>query len=213
MQSEQTVRGLHMKKIVITLGREFGCNAREIGRQLAAKLGVPFYDRELVERAAARAGISGDLVSKTKGNGTVEDSFMDEFGYGSTASFFSEKAIEAQGYVIRELANASSCVMLGRCADYFLEEFPRVLHAFVYAPLEYRVRHISECYNLDRRKAEKLITKIDKKRHAYYKYVTGRNRGDRHGRNIMIDVEKFGISGTVNLIYQACLQLAGPDDN
>jgi CMP/dCMP kinase len=198
-----------MKRLVVTLGREFGCNAREIGRQLAAKMGVPFYDRELVEQAAARAGISGDLTAKNNGNGSVEDSFLSEFGYGSTASFFTEKAIEAQGYVIRQLANEQSCVMLGRCSDFFLAEFPSVLNAFVYAPLEYRIRHISDCYNLDRKKAEKMIAKIDKSRHRYYKYVTGRNRGDRHGRNIMIDVEKFGIEGTVTLIYQACMALNG----
>jgi len=194
-----------MKRIIITLGREFGCDAREIGRQIASKLNVPFYDRELVEKTAARAGISGDLSGLTNSTGSVDDLFMEEFGYGSSSSFFSEKAIEAQGYVIRELANKSSCVVLGRCSDFFLQEFPNVLNIFIYAPINFRIKHISECYNIERRKAVKLIDRIDKKRHSYYKYVTGRNRGDRHGRNLMIDVEKFGIQGTVDLIYQSYL--------
>jgi CMP/dCMP kinase len=185
-----------MKKIVITLGREFGCNAREIGRQLAAKLGVTFYDHELVNRAALRAGISNEIVQTG-----------DDFDYGMDKSFYTEKAIEAQGYVIRDIANHESCVMLGRCSDFFLSEFPSVLNIFVYAPLSFRINHIAEAYNLDKKAAEKLIAKIDSKRHSYYRYVTGRDRGDRHGRNLMIDVEKFGIPGTVELIYQACTQL------
>jgi CMP/dCMP kinase len=182
-----------MKKVVVTLGREFGCNAREVGRELAAKLGVTFYDRELVDRAALRAGIS---------NGIASDG--DEFDYGMDKSFYSEKAIQAQGYIIREIANHESCVLLGRCSDYFLEEFPSVLHVFIYAPLVYRINHIAESYNLDKKAAEKLIAKIDTKRHSYYRFVTGRDRGDRHGRNLMIDVEKFGIPGTVDLMYHAC---------
>jgi cytidylate kinase len=185
-----------MKKVIVTLGREFGCNAREIGRQLAAKLGVGFYDHELVDRAALRAGISGGMVLNN-----------DDFDYGMDKCFYTEKAIEAQGFVIRDIANHESCVLLGRCSDFFLAEFPSVLHAFVYAPLPYRIHHVSEAYKLDGRAAEKLIAKIDEKRHSYYRYVTGRNRGDRHGRNLMIDVEKFGIEGTVELICQACRRL------
>lgn len=185
-----------MKNLVVTLGREFGCNAREIGRELAARLNVRFYDRELVDRAALRASISSEF--------TGDD---DSFDYGMDKCFYTEKAIAAQGFVIRDIANHEPCVLLGRCADYFLEEFPGVLNAFVYAPLPYRINHISIAYGLERRAAEKLITKIDGKRHQYYRYVTGRDRGDRHGRNILIDVEKFGIQGTVDLLYNACMLL------
>lgn len=185
-----------MKKIVVTLGREFGCNAREIGRELAARLNIKFYDHELVDRAALRAGISNEVNFSNN-----------EFDYGMDKCFYTEKAISAQGYVIREIANHESCVLLGRCSDYFLEEFPSVIHAFVYAPLPYRINHISKAYDIDRKAAEKLIEKIDAKRHSYYRYVTGRNRGDRHGRNIMVDVDKFGIEGSVDLIYHATMIL------
>lgn len=185
-----------MTKVVVTLGREFGCNAREIGRRLAAKLGVAFYDHELVDRAALRAGISNEQVQK-----------WDDFDYGMDKRFYTEKAIEAQAFVIRDIADRESCVLLGRCSDFFLAQFPSVLHAFVYAPLPYRISHVSEAYKLDMKAAGKLIAKIDSKRHAYYRFVTGRNRGDRHGRNLMIDVEKFGIDGTVDMIYSACVKL------
>lgn len=192
-----------MKHFVITIGREFGCNAREIGRQLAAKLNVKFYDRELVDMAAQVAGVNNDFFENADENPGLVENFYTEFGYGATRAFYSEQAIEAQAFVIRSIANRESCVMLGRCADYFLQEFGTTLNAFVYASLPYRIRHIAEAYSLTEKEAEGMIKRIDKKRHNYYKFVTGHNRGDRHGRNIMVDVEMFGVEGTVELIYKA----------
>ena len=75
-----------MKKFVITIGREFGCNAREIGRQLAARLGVPFYDKELVDRAARLAGVNADFYGKSDEHPGIKESFFTEFGYGASSS-------------------------------------------------------------------------------------------------------------------------------
>lgn len=192
-----------MKRITITIGREFGCNAREIGRQVAAKLGVKFYDKELVDMAAKLAGVSASYYAGEQENGDIQSSFISEFGYGANKAFFSETAISAQGMVIRKIANTESSVMLGRCSDFFLSEFPNILNVFVYAPLPYRIEHISSAYSLSAAQAQKFIKRIDKSRHKYYKHVTGRNRGDRTGRNLMIDVEMFGIEGAVELILNA----------
>ncbi len=192
-----------MRHFVITIGREFGCNAREIGRQVAAELGVKFYDKELVDLAAAKAGVDKVTFGTSDEHPGVTDNFQTEFGYGITNSFYSGRAVDAQAYVIRKIANTESCVMLGRCADYFLQEFDTTLNTFVYAPLPYRVTHISQAYDLTPGEAKKMIAKIDKRRHRYYKYVTGKNRGDRHGRNLMIDVEMFGVEGAVKLIVDA----------
>ena len=174
-----------MKHFTITIGREFGCNAREIGRQTAAALGVKFYDKELVTLAG------------------ITDNFQTEFGYGISGMFYSPKAVEAQAGVIRKIAGSENCVMLGRCSDYFLQDLNSTLSIFVYAPLSYRVTHISQAYGLTQKQAQKMIAKIDRKRHRYYKYITGKNRGDRHGRNLMIDVEKFGVEGAVKIITDA----------
>ena len=134
-----------MKRFVITIGREFGCNASEVGRELAARLGVKFYEKELVVRAAAVAGIDEDSISnpdrKVKRNDITHlmQYFINEFGYGITSSYFSEKAIGAQAYVIRQIANTESCVMFGRCADYFLSEFGNTLNVFLYRPAARRI--------------------------------------------------------------------------
>lgn len=199
-----------MANFVITIGREFGCNAREIGQSLAAELGVKFYDKELVERASRLAELSDSVKHEKSTVPGIVDNFLTEFGYGITPSYFSYKAVEAQAQVIRDIANTESCVMLGRCSNYFLRSFENVLNVFLYAPISYRIEHISQAYQLKTSDAEKLIKKIDKKRHQFYKYVTGGNRGDRNLRDLMIDVKVFGVESSLELIKCAFTQKFNP---
>lgn len=195
-----------MKRFVITIGREFGCNACEVGRRLASKLGVHFYNKELAVEAAALAHIDENLTVNSDRNVLEKEKlrfYVEEFGYGASKAFYNQEAVEAQAYVIRKIANTENCVMFGRCADYFLSEFDFTLNVFLYAPENFRIKHVSSAYNLDEAKAKKLVIKIDRERHDYYKFVTGKNRGDRHGRNIMIDMNMFSVDDAVDLIYEA----------
>lgn len=201
-----------MKKYVITISREFGCGAREIARNLASELGVPLYDKDLVDMAARRAGVSVEMFKNTdevvvKKNAST---LLKEYGYGSTFSFYSEAALDAQAYVIRDIANKKgSCIMFGRCADYILREHSNVTNFFLYAPMEYRIQHIADAYDIDHREAEKLIKRVDRQRHNYYKYATGRNRGDRQGKDMLIDVKAFGVEGSVKMMADAIHYLYG----
>lgn len=194
-----------MKRYIVTISREFGCNAREIGRSLASRLGVSFYDKDLVDLAAEKAGVHRDIIKETDEVMNKKQSrLFDEFGYGSSTSFFSEKAINAQAVVIREMADKrESCIMFGRCSDYILREYPNVLNLFFYAPMDWKVKHIAETYELTDKNAERMIKRIDKQRHNYYKYVTGKDRGDRLGKHVMLDVSEYGVEGSVDLLYEA----------
>ena len=204
--------GKHMKKYTVTVSREFGCGAREIARRLASELGVPLYDKTLVDLAAQRAGVNTEMfkdvdevVVKKKSSAILK-----EFGYGSTFSFYSEEAIDAQAFVIRDIANKrESCIMFGRCADYILREHPNVVNFFLYAPMSYRISHIANSYDLDYREAEKLIRRVDRQRHSYYKYVTGKNRGDRSNKQMFLDVSAFGTEGSVKMMLDAVHYLYG----
>lgn len=193
-----------MKNFNITISREFGCNAREISRILASKLGVELYDKDLVDMAAERAGISLDVfMDADKIVDSPEEQLTKSFGYGSGTAFYSDKAIQAQVEVIREIANKKEpAIFFGRCADYVLREYPNTLNVFLYAPLEERVKHMMEAYQLSERSAQRMIKRIDRQRHNYYKYVTGVNRGDRNLKHFMIDVHKFGSEKTAEIIYQ-----------
>ncbi len=193
-----------MKTYVITISREFGCGARDVARGLASELGVPLYDKELVDMAARAAGVHTDVFRDTDEVVKKESSLFKMFGYGSSTAFYSEKAITAQAQVIRDLANKNeSCIMFGRCADYILREHPYVINFFLYAPLEYRIEHIAKAYQLDSRESMKLIKRVDRQRHNYYKYVTGQNRGDRNGKEMLLDVEAFGVEGCVKMMTDA----------
>lgn len=190
-------------KYAITISREFGCAAREIGRKIAAEMGVKFYDKDLIDAVAKKAGVHADVIKEAD---EKVGKFFKEFSYGSSTTFYTEKAITAQAEVIREAANNESCVLFGRCADYFLREYPNCINIFLYAPLEYRIKHISGDYDLDLKSAEKMVKKIDRQRHNYYKFVTGKNRGDRDGKHLMVDVSYYGIDGTAELVCKAVRQ-------
>lgn len=197
-----------MKKYIINISREFGCNAREVARQLAAKLGIEIYDRDLINMTAERAGINADMFEQS--DAIVDKSqkgLLKSFGYGSSTSFYDDKAVVAQAQVIRELADQDrSCLFFGRCSDYILREYPNCLNIFLYAPLPARIAHIAKAYNMEEKDAEKLIARVDKQRHNYYRYVTGRNRGDRDYKQVMLDVSEFGIEETVNILYHIVLE-------
>lgn len=194
-----------MKKYIITISREFGCNAREVGHILASKLNIPFYDKDLVDITAERAGIDADSLIDSE---IFLDRHLKEllkmFSYGSSTSFYSEKAVMAQVDVIRELADKKeSCIFFGRCSDYILREYPNCLNVFLYAPLSHRIKHMAKDYDLTEASAAKLIKRVDLQRHNYYKYITGKNRGDRDNKHIMLDVSNFGYEGTADLIIDA----------
>lgn len=192
-----------MKKFVVTIGREFGCSASEVGRKLAAKLDVNFYEKELVERSLVYMGKDNQPIfnpERKKPEKDLMHHFINEFDYGVTGTYYSEAAVKAQAFVIRQIANTESCVMFGRCADYFLADYDNALNVFLYAPFAYRQQHVSSAYNLTLKDSEKLIKKIDKMRHNWYKYVTGHGRGARAGRHLMINMEKFTVDEAVEII-------------
>lgn len=139
-----------MKKFIITISREFGCNAREVARKAAAELGVEFYDKDLVDMAAERAGISRDsFLDSEEMLDKNADRLLKSFGYGSSTQFYSDKAVKAQVDIIRDLANKRiSAIFFGRCADYVLREYPNHMNVFLYAPLEARIKHMCETYDL-----------------------------------------------------------------
>ena len=188
---------------IVTISREFGCNARGIAQKLANELNFAYYDKDLIDLTAQKIGISREIVAAQDEVIGNKNKFFSKFVYGSSTTFYSEKAISAQAEVISEAANKEDCILFGRCADYILREYSNCMHIFLYAPLEAKIKHISEVYEMDTRSAEAMIKKIDRQRHNYYKYVTGHNRGDRATKNLMLDVSMLGEDKSVELLVDA----------
>lgn len=195
--------------LIITIGREYGSGGHEIGKKLAEELGVKCYDKELLELAAKESGLCTEIMEnhdEKPTNSFLYSLVMDTYSMGySTASTFldmpiNHKVFLAQFDAIKKLADKESCVIVGRCADYALEEYPNAVSVFIKAPLKSRVKRIIARNNVNEDKAFEMIAKTDKKRASYYNYYSSKKWGDAKSYDLCIDSSKVGIDGTIAVI-------------
>lgn len=190
-------------QMIITIGRSFGSNGREIGDQLARSLGIGFYDRNLIDMAAKKAGIERSLA------GNADEKLIGRFlelspGLDLIQESRNEKIYRAQAEVIRSIVKrGESCVFVGRGADYVLRNRPEVLKVFIYAPLESRIRTVMKRYSFSEDEAQRVIRHMDKTRRNYYEYFTDRNWDQKEGKDLLLDSSEFGVRGCVELIKAA----------
>jgi len=191
------------EKIIITLGRQFGSGGREIGERIAARLGLPFYDRELIQIAAQKSGLGKEFFEQAdeeKGRSLLSG-LMDHYGAlredGTAGAYLSNEALfQMQSNVIRDLAAKASAVFIGRCADYVLKDFPRCLNFFISAAMEDRIQRIMRIQQLSEKKARELIEKTDKKRAAYYNYFTDKQWGAADSYHLCVNSSVLGVEQT-----------------
>lgn len=182
--------------IIVTIGRQFGSGGRELGRKIADILNVPYYDKELLSRAAADAGVSEEFV---KSNDERFPKFMSSVlsfnmgfspvsWYQHPSSICSDSIYAAQSETIRTLARQSPCVIVGRTSDYILRDFPRVVNIFVHAPMEECVKRIMRrCDAMSEDKARALAEKNNRLRASYYNFYTDKQWGDAASYDLTFD--------------------------
>lgn len=193
---------------IITIGRQYGSGGREIGHKLAESLGIKYFDNELLDRAAKDSGICQELFEnhdERPTNSFLYSLVMDTYSMGYASAVLSDmplnhKVFLAQFNAIKDIANEGPCVMVGRCADYALEDYPNKVSIFVYGKLEKRIRRVAGRYNLSDAKAKEVIRKTDKQRSSYYNYYTSKRWGDIGSYDLCVDSSVLGIDGTVELI-------------
>ena len=195
---------------IITIGRQFGSGGKEIGEEISKRLGVPFYDKELLKEAAKASGICEELFDsfdEKPTNSFLYSLVMDPYslGFNSNGELPINHTVFLAAFdTIKKLANDNgSCVFVGRCADYALKDTPNVLNVFIYSDIENRVKRISEKYNLTEAKAKDLIKKEDKSRASYYNYYTSKRWGEMKGYDLCINTSAFGKERTVQMICDA----------
>lgn len=193
---------------IITIGRQFGSAGREIGRKLAADLGIKLYDKEMLDRAAKDSGICQTLFEthdEKPTNSFLYSLVMDTYSMGYSSGAMNEmplnhKVFLAQFDAIKKIADEGPCILVGRCADYALENYDNVMSVFVHADLETRIRRIARIYDLTDAKAKDMIQKADKKRASYYNYYTNKKWGDAAGYDFSLCSSELGIDGTVQAL-------------
>ena len=195
-----------MKHIIINVGRQVGAGGQEIGKMLADDFGAKYYDRELLNLAAKESGFSEKFF---KQNDERKGFFRSLFnvqaphlvGGGMYGSNFSQESLfKFQSDAIRKAAEESSCVFLGRCADYILRDFQNVVNVFITASMDFRVDVISKIKQLDAEHARKLIEHVEARRAQYYNYYTGKKWGAAESYDLCIDASLLGFEETEKLI-------------
>ena len=187
-----------MEKKIITISREFGSGGRTIGRMVAEKLGIPFYDKELVEQIALESGFAPKFVEEHGEHSPSGSLFSYAFApLGvpgvmnglSTADFL----WNIQCSVILQLADQGPCVIVGRNADYILKDRPDALHAYVFADTPYRADRIVRLYGESEKSPEARLAEKDKRRRVNYHHYTGRTWGQAQNYDICLDTGVLGI--------------------
>ncbi len=185
-------------KYVITIGREYGSGGRFIAKLVAERLGISFYDNELITEACKESGLSPAIL-ETYDEKT--DGFFSVAGMYSYDMSLSQKVFLAQFDAIKKIAENESCVIVGRCADYVLKDNENLVSIFICAPMDEKVKRVTEYYGVNPDKAVSTITKKDKKRRGYYNYYTDLDWGKAANYDMCIN-SKLGIEQCVNLIVQ-----------
>ncbi len=199
--------GIAMDKFIVTIARGYGSGGRTIGKMLADKLGAQFYDKDLIRLASDVSGINEALFGEndektTSGVFKKPKVYKGDVIAPSESGFTSEENLfNYQAMVIKQLAEESSCVIVGRCADYVLHDNPSVVRVFIYADEENCIRNVAEVRGItDRKEAIKRITQTDKERAAYYRAHTGREWIDARNYDLCLNSGNLGFEKCVEII-------------
>ena len=198
---------------IITIGRQFGSGGHALGEMLAKELNIPIYDKELVELAAKKSDISLEAVKEIDERATNSLLYSVVMGNWGTSGHnvplyyempLNDKLFIAQAKIIKELADQGDCIVVGRCADYVLEETEHdVLSVFVYANMEDKIKYSVEHLDVRKEKAKDTIQKKDKQRRTYYDYYTNKKWGDLSSYDLCINLSKLDIEKATEIIINA----------
>lgn len=196
-------------KRIITITRQYGSGGHDIGKALAKALGIAFYDKELISLAAKESGIAPEvfeMADEKPANSLLYSLSVGLFNYGNGLSNpmddlpLNDKLYLLQHRIIKEKAEKESFVIVGRCADYILKEFPGVVKVFFYADIESRVRRAIARHDIEPARAKQAIIKTDKNRANYYSFYSGQKWGQVENYDLCINTTRLDVDQAVKLI-------------
>ena len=197
-----------MKHTVITIARSYGSGGRTLGKKLAEELGIHCYDRELIRMASDESGINealfGEVDEKMKKSPLLFNILKKNPYKGGvlppeSSDFVSDDNLfNYQAKIIRELAGKESCVIIGRCSNYILKDYPNVLRVFIHADWDFRMEKAAEKLSMSQKEIEKFLQKDDKRKDEYYRRFTGEEWKDATQYDLCLDSSKLG--------YEKCIE-------
>ncbi len=198
LESDTVFEAKSEKKIVVTVSREYGSGGRYVAKLLSEKLGVKFYDKEIVTKLAEETGLSEEYIEENEQKRGILSTLENDQVTGLSSK---DELFIKETELIKKLARKDSCVIVGRCADFILKNNRNVVKVFVYSDMEDKIKRATKFYGLNKEKAEKEIKNIDKQRANHYKYYTEREWKEYSNYDICINSDTFGVEKSADIIY------------
>lgn len=194
-----------MTKRIITISREFGSGGRFIGEEVAKKLGIAYYDKNIINEIAEKSGLSPEYIQENAELSPKKGLFAYAFaGRDITGKSIEDMVYEAQRNVILELADKEPCVIIGRNADYILKDRDDVLNVFIHGDASEKIQRITRLYNVEEQKAVKMMADTDKRRMANYNFYTDQKWGKASNYTLCLNSSQLGYDRCEKIIME-CL--------
>lgn len=187
------------KQIVITIARQYGSGGRYVGRLIADKLGIKFYDKDFIIKLAEETGLSEEYIEKNEQKRDTLATLNNGYYNGLDNS---DELFVKEAELIKEIADKESCVIIGRCSDFILKDRENVIKVFIYGTMENRIKRATDIYGFDKDKAQKEIKRIDKLRANHYKFYTNREWDDYSNYDLTINSDYLGVEKSAELICE-----------
>ncbi len=193
---------------IIAITRQYGSGGHDIGKALADKLGVSFYDKELISIAAKESGISPEVfesVDEKATNSLLYSLSVGLYNYGNNFSSIGDLPVNDRLYILqhkilKELAEKENFVVVGRCADYVLKDNPKLVKVFIYADIDSRVKRAVDRHDIDPARAKQAVLKADKSRANYYSFYSGKKWGLPDNYDLCINSTNLSTEQAVDII-------------
>ena len=195
-----------MAKRIITISREFGSGGRFIGEEVAKKLGIAYYDKNIIGQIAEKSGLSPDYIQENAELSPKKGLFAYAFsGRDITGKSVEDMVYEVQRNIILELAEKEPCVIIGRNADYILKDRDDVLNVFIHGDMPEKIKRITGLYNVKEKEAVKMMADTDKRRRTNYNFYTDQNWGKASNYTLCLNSSQLGYD-RCEMIIMECVK-------
>ena len=197
---------MEQQKYVITITRQFGSMGRPIAQKMSEKLGIEFYDRDIVEHTAKTLNLPVSTIHEIEESAVKvrKNAFSRmAFPLGKGTTEMQDQIFLTQEKIIKNFIEKESCIVVGRCADFILSEEPNSVHIYIYAPYEARIKNCIEKLNLDEDEAKRMIQEVDEARDSYHLNYAGYKPDNKLFKHILVDSSFLDVEGTADYLVSA----------
>ncbi len=189
------------ERYAVTIARQFGSLGRPIAKKVSEIVGIEYYDREIVDLSAKKLNLPVSAVSNAE-EAAKSAFFNMSYPLGMGTTEIQDDIFATQKKIITEIAERESCIIVGRCADYILNDHDNVIRIFIYAPYGERLKNCVERLGMQPGEAKKMIADVDRARESYHKHYCGYSMADKAHKHLMLDSSLLGIDGTCDIIAE-----------